>query len=70
MSLRPGTRQAGPLFAPHPDDRDPLCAALGDAMAERLLSPEASDAFLRWLEGADDESWRAELESPPGTPAS
>jgi hypothetical protein len=23
---------------------------------------EASEAFLRWLEGGDDESWRAECE--------
>jgi hypothetical protein len=32
--------------------------------AERgeLLSAEASEAFLRWLEGAGDESWRGESE--------
>jgi hypothetical protein len=27
-----------------------------------LLSPEASEAFLRWLEGDGDDSWRAESE--------
>ena len=28
----------------------PLQPFVADATAERLLSPEASDAFLRWLE--------------------
>jgi hypothetical protein len=27
-----------------------------------LLSPEASEAFVRWMEGLGDESWRAGLE--------
>jgi hypothetical protein len=35
---------------------------MADADACRLLSPVASEAFLRWLEGSDDESWRGECE--------
>jgi hypothetical protein len=33
-----------------------------DESVERgeLLSADASEAFMRWLKGSDDESWRGE----------
>jgi hypothetical protein len=55
---RSGTR----LHQPHPDDERGVQQAMADADACRLLSPVASEAFLRWLEGSDDESWRGECE--------
>jgi hypothetical protein len=33
------------------------CADRGE-----FLSPAATEAFLQWLEGSGDESWRDELE--------
>jgi hypothetical protein len=27
-----------------------------------LLSPEASEAFIQWMEGTGGEAWRVELE--------
>lgn len=50
------------LWKPHPDDEGDVCEALESVERGELLSVEASEAFLRWLEGADDESWRAECE--------
>ena len=48
--------------APHPDNEANVRAALSSAERRELLSTSASDAFLRWLEGNGDESWRAEFE--------
>jgi hypothetical protein len=50
------------LYPPHPEDEADLREALLAADRRELLSLEASEAFLGWLEGAGDESWRAELE--------
>ena len=50
------------LWRPHPDDDADIAEALDAANRGDLLSPEASEAFVRWLEGTGDESWRAELE--------
>jgi hypothetical protein len=50
------------LWRPHPDDDADIAEALDAANRGDLLSPEASEAFVRWLEGTVDESWRAELE--------
>ena len=49
------------LWKPHPDDATDIGEAMEAADGRQLLSPEASEAFLRWMEGEDDESWRAEL---------
>lgn len=50
------------LWKPHPDDEADVREALQCVERGELLSVEASEAFLRWLEGGDDESWRAECE--------
>jgi hypothetical protein len=50
------------LWKPHPDDEAEVNEALESADRGEVLSPEASEAFLRWLEGSDDESWRDECE--------
>jgi hypothetical protein len=52
----------GKLWKPHPDDEADVGEALESVERGELLSAEASEAFLGWLEGADDESWRAESE--------
>jgi hypothetical protein len=44
------------------DDEADAREALESVRRGELLSVEASEAFLRWLEGGDDESWRAECE--------
>lgn len=50
------------LWKPHPDDAEDVRQAMACADRGEFLSPAATEAFLRWMEGADDESWRAELE--------
>jgi hypothetical protein len=57
-----GSQIAGKLWKPHPDDEADVREALESVDRGELLSAEASEAFLRWLEGGDDESWRAECE--------
>jgi hypothetical protein len=61
MSPQSG-RAAQKLWKPHPDDEVEVCEAFASVDRGEVLSVEASDAFLRWLEGSDDESWRAECE--------
>lgn len=53
-------RAARKLWKPHPDDDADVREAAESVERGELLSIEASEAFLRWLEGSDDESWRAE----------
>jgi hypothetical protein len=48
------------LWKPHPDDEADVRAAMESVDRGELLSVGASAAFLRWLEGGDDESWRDE----------
>jgi hypothetical protein len=50
------------LWKPHPDDEAEIAEALEAANRRSLLSPEASEAFVRWMEGTGDDSWRVELE--------
>jgi hypothetical protein len=52
------SQNAGKLWKPHPDDEADVREAIESVDRGELLSPEGSEAFLRWLEGADDESWR------------
>jgi hypothetical protein len=54
------SRVSGKLWKAHPDDEVDVREALACVERGELLSVEASEAFLRWLEGSDDESWRAE----------
>ena len=56
------SQKSGKLWKPHPDDEADVREALESVDRGELLSVEASEAFLRWLEGGDDESWRAECE--------
>jgi hypothetical protein len=59
--VTPEARQAArKLWKPHPDDEADVREAAESAERGELLSTEASESFLRWLEGSDDESWRAE----------
>lgn len=53
---------AEPVWKPHPDDAADVAEAMACADRGEFLSPEATEAFLRWMEGVDDESWRDELE--------
>jgi hypothetical protein len=62
VSSIPAQDGARRLWKPHPDDQDDLREAIDGAERGELLSAGASEAFLRWLEGSDDESWRDELE--------
>lgn len=55
------TTAAHPLCQAHRDDRDDVRDAVAGAERGELLSPEASEAFLQWLEGNADDSWRNEL---------
>ncbi|HEY3234183.1 MAG TPA: hypothetical protein VGJ84_05675 [Polyangiaceae bacterium] len=48
------------LWKPHPDDEVEVREAMEAVERGELLSVEASEAFLRWLEGSDDVSWRDE----------
>jgi hypothetical protein len=50
------------LWQPHPDDDADIGEAMEAANRRDLLSPEASEAFVRWMEGTGDDSWRVELE--------
>lgn len=50
------------LWQPHPDDEAEIGEAMEAANRRELLSPEASEAFVRWMEGTGDDSWRVELE--------
>jgi hypothetical protein len=50
------------LWKPHPDDAADVAEAMACADRGEFLSPEATEAFLRWAEGGSDESWRDELE--------
>jgi len=58
--MEPGVsqRHLQDLWKPHPDDEGDVSEAAGAADRGELLSPSASEAFLRWLEGAGDVSWR------------
>ena len=48
------------LWKPHPDDDAEVREALESVERGEVLSPDASERFLRWLEGSGDESWRDE----------
>jgi hypothetical protein len=48
------------LWKPHPDHEAEVREAMESVEREELLSPKASEKFLRWLEGGEDESWRDE----------
>jgi hypothetical protein len=54
--------EARKLWKPHPDDEADVREAMESVERGELLSVEASESFLRWLEGGDDESWRDECE--------
>jgi hypothetical protein len=55
-------QNAGPkLWQPHPDDAADVAEAMACADRGEVLSPEATEAFLRWTVGGGDESWRDEL---------
>jgi hypothetical protein len=56
------SQATGKLWKPHPDDEADVREALESVERGEVLSADASEAFLCWLEGADDESWRAESE--------
>lgn len=61
--MEPEANHAAPkLWKPHPDDEAEVREAMESVDRGELLSVEASEAFVRWLEGGDDESWRGGLE--------
>ena len=50
----------GKSWKPHPDDEADVREALESVERGEVLSVGASEAFLKWLEGGVDESWRDE----------
>jgi hypothetical protein len=62
MGMDAARDQGHQRWKPHPDDEADVRDAIAAAERGELLSAEASEAFLRWLEGSGDESWRGELE--------
>ena len=62
MPSDPAPAAKNRLWKPHPDDEADIAEAMEAANRGELLSPEASEAFVRWMEGLGDDSWRAELE--------
>jgi hypothetical protein len=54
-------RAARKVWKPHPDDEADVRDAAVSVERGELLSVEASESFLRWLEGSDNDSWRGEL---------
>ena len=50
------------LWSAHPDDAEDVREAMACADRGEFLSPGATEAFLRWMAGTDDQSWRDELE--------
>lgn len=62
MSSDPASKPAPRLWQPHPDDASDIAEAMAAANQGDVLSPAASEAFVRWLEGTGDDSWRAEFE--------
>jgi hypothetical protein len=61
MSSDPAHDAAARLWSPHPDDAEDVRQAMACADRGEFLSPAATESFLRWMEGVDDESWRVEL---------
>jgi hypothetical protein len=39
-----------PVFVPHPDDLEAARSAFGKALEDDALTPEESEAYVRWLE--------------------
>ena len=62
MSSHPAPGAPPELWKPHPDDEAEIGEAMQAATLLGLLSPDASEAFIRWMEGTGDEAWRVELE--------
>jgi hypothetical protein len=59
--VTPEAQQASrKLWKPHPDDEAEVREAFESVDRGEILSAEESEAFLRWLEGSDDESWPGE----------
>ena len=50
MSPHPAVGAPPGFWKPHPDDEAEIGAAMKAATQLELLSPEASEAFLRWME--------------------
>jgi hypothetical protein len=65
--MNPGVpqRDVRDLWKPHPDDDGDVHEAMRAVDRGELLSPASSEAFVRWLEGADNESWRVECSCLP-----
>jgi hypothetical protein len=54
-------RPEGQLWQPHPDDEADVEEAMRATDRGEFLSDAACEAFLGWLEGSGDETWRDEL---------
>jgi hypothetical protein len=62
MASESSPNRRATVWKPHPDDEADVNDAMACAERGELLSPEASESFVRWLEGSDDESWHDESE--------
>ena len=62
--MPPGTagNRDGSAWKPHADDEADVRSAMDCANRGSLLSADASERFVRWLEGNGDDSWRSECE--------
>jgi len=62
VSSDPARRHPGRSWAPHPDDEADLRDASAAAERGELLTADATESFLRWLDGSGDDAWRGELD--------
>jgi hypothetical protein len=63
VSFDPAPRGGGgPSWSPHPDDEADVRDAIAGAERGELLSPAATESFLRWLDGSGDQAWLDELD--------
>jgi hypothetical protein len=62
MASDAAPKTARKLWKPHPDDAEDIRQAMECADRGDFISPEATEALLRWLNGVPDESWREEHE--------
>jgi len=60
MHTGASNQHAQSLWKPHPDDEDDVHSAMEAVEQGNMLSLAASESFVQWLEGGNDESWRAE----------
>ena len=62
MASHAAQKSTRKLWKPHPDDAEEVRKAMECADRGEFLTPAATEALLRWLNGEPDESWRDDHE--------